>query len=113
MDEIFEKLISLKEEFVLTYQGDVSAFLGIAIVHNMKGHMEQTQPGLIDKIIMECGLETDSKQQKMPAVTVILQRDADGAQREHNWKYRTLIGMLTYLSMSSCPDIAFAVHQCA
>jgi hypothetical protein len=24
-----------------------------------------------------------------------------------------IVGMLTYLSMSSCPDIAFAVHQCA
>jgi hypothetical protein len=75
--------------------------------------MELTQPGLINKIIRECGLETDLKQHKTPAVTVILQRDADGAQREHNWKYRTLRGMLTYLSMSSHSDIGFAVHQWA
>ena len=106
-------VLSLQEEFVLTCDGDVGAFLGITIVRNAKGHLEFTQPGLIDKIIKECGLENDSKQHKTPAVTTILQRDADGAQREHSWKYRTLIGMLTYLSMSPRPDIAFAVHQCA
>jgi hypothetical protein len=70
-DEFLEKLIlSLKEEFVLTYQGDVGAFLGIAIVRHVKGHMELTQPGLIDKIFRERGLETDLKQQKTPAVTI-------------------------------------------
>ena len=106
-------VLSLQEEFVLTCDGDVGAFLGIAIVRNVKGHLELTQPGLIDKIIKECGLEHDSKQHKTPAITTILQKDSDGAQREHTWKYRTLIGMLTYLSMSSRPDIAFAVHQCA
>jgi hypothetical protein len=113
-DATLEKMIlSLQAEFVLTCEGDVGAFLGIAIVRNAQGHMELTQPGLIEKIIQECGLETESKQHKTPAITKILHRDSSGAQREHAWKYRTLIGMLTYLSMSSRPDIAFAVHQCA
>jgi hypothetical protein len=35
------------------------------------------------------------------------QKDASGPQREHQWSYCTIIGMLTYLSMSSHPDIAF------
>jgi hypothetical protein len=43
----------------------------------------------------------------------ILQADQDGPPREHNWNYRAIIGMLTYLSTSTRPDIAFAVHQCA
>ena len=64
------------------------------------------QPGLIKRIIAECGLETESKHHGMPAVTKILHKDKEG-------KYRTIIGMLTYLSMSSWPNIAFAVHQCA
>ncbi len=39
--------------------------------------------------------------------------DTTGPEREHTWNYRALIGMLTYLSTSTRPDIAFAVHQCA
>jgi hypothetical protein len=71
------------------------------------------QPGLISKIVEACGLEAESKRHDTPAETKILRKDIEGAQREHTWKYRTLIGMLTYLSVSSRPDIAFAVHQCA
>ena len=72
-----------------------------------------TQIGLIAKIIKECGLDSESKRHNTPALTKLLQKDSSGPQREHTWKYRTIIGMLTYLSMSSRPDIAFAVHQCA
>ena len=92
---------------------EVGAFLGIDIHRNDHGLMELTQPGLIGKIIQACGLESESKRHDTPAITTILRRDEHGAQREHAWKYRTLIGMLTYLSVSSRPDIAFAVHQCA
>jgi hypothetical protein len=36
-----------------------------------------------------------------------------GPEREHTWNYLTLIGMLYHLASSTCPDIAFAFHQCA
>jgi hypothetical protein len=49
----------------------------------------------------------------MDTSSEILQADHDGPSREHNWNYRAIIGMLTYLSTSTRPDIAFAVHQCA
>ena len=71
------------------------------------------QPGLIRKLITECGLETESKQHNMLAVAKILHKDEEGPPREAEWKYRTIIGMLMYLRMSSRPNIAFAVHQCA
>ncbi len=45
--------------------------------------------------------------------TDILHSDSSGPPRKHHWNYRSLIGMLTYLSTSTHPDIAFAVHQCA
>jgi len=48
----------------------------------------------------------------MPATT-ILHPGESGLDREHQWIYRTAISMLTYLSTSTCPDIAFSVHQCA
>jgi hypothetical protein len=114
VDTILDAMLaSLRDEFEITSDGDVGAFLGIAFTRTSQGHMVLCQPGLIAKIIKECGLDADSKQHKTPAITTILKRDASGPQREHDWKYRTLIGMLTYLSMTSRPDIAFAVHQCA
>jgi len=36
-----------------------------------------------------------------------------GPDREHSWNFHSVIGMLTYVSTSTHPDIAFAVHQCA
>ena len=47
-------IASLKTEFVLTEEGDASAFLGIDIKKNIDGYIELTQPGLIQKIIAEC-----------------------------------------------------------
>jgi hypothetical protein len=112
-DDILDSLItSLQKDFNLTTEGDVGAFLGIDITRNTNGFLELTQTGLIQKIISFCGLETESNEHKTPAST-ILHPDPSGPPRTHNWNYRTAIGMLTYLSTSTRPDIAFAIHQCA
>eukprot|EP00957_Ditylum_brightwellii_P167746 12770078-Ditylum_brightwellii.AAC.1 len=36
-----------------------------------------------------------------------------GPQRQHQWQYAFVVGMMMYLASNSRPDIAFAVHQCA
>jgi hypothetical protein len=41
-----------------------------------------------------------------------LPKDADGPEAHRMFNYPAVIGMLLYLSGHSCPDIAFAVHQC-
>jgi hypothetical protein len=104
---------SLKTEFNLTCDGDVGTFLGIQFTRSATGSLELTQPGLIAKIVKECGLDAESKRHNSPAMTKLLSKDSTGPQREHEWNYHMIIGMLTYLSMSSRPNIAFAVHQCA
>jgi len=112
-DDILDSVISsLKANFNLTSQGDVGAFLGIDIKHTTDGNLELVQPGLISKIITLTGLEEESNEHRTPA-TAILHADPKGPDREHTWNYRTIIGMLTYLSSSTRSDIAFAVHQCA
>jgi len=111
---ILDTLItSLQQEFILTVEGDVGAFLGIDVKRHNDGKLELLQPGLIRKIIDACGLTDSSNTHDTPAETKILQRDPLGPQREMQWDYRSIIGMLTYLSVSSRPDIAYAVHQCA
>lgn len=48
-----------------------------------------------------------------PVVGPLLSKDEDGPERKHEWKYRTLTGMLGYLQGTSRPDISMATHQCA
>ena len=48
-----------------------------------------------------------------PVVGTLLTRDEDGPERKHDWKYRTLTGMIGYLQGTSRPDISMATHQCA
>ena len=66
---------------------------------------------MIAKIIKTLGLE-DANSAPTPA-TNILTKDEDGEMREHDWNYRSVIGMLGYLQQTTRPDISFAVHQCA
>jgi hypothetical protein len=105
-------LASLEKDFVITSQGSVGTYLRIDIKHTLDGHLELVQSGLINKIISACGLQDQSAEHLTPA-TSILQADLNGPPRKHSWNYRSLIGMLNYLASSTCPDIAFAVHQCA
>jgi hypothetical protein len=65
-------IASLKKEFILTVEGDVSAFLGIDIKHHSDGRLELVQPGLINKTISECGLQENSHTHDTPSDTKIL-----------------------------------------
>jgi hypothetical protein len=47
-----------------------------------------------------------------PAEKAALRRDVDGPPASGQVYYASVIGMLLYLG-HSCPDIAFATHQCA
>jgi hypothetical protein len=98
LDSFVNSLIS---EFNLTCKGDVGAFLEIQITRSSNGQLTLTQPGLITKIVTECGLDAESKRHNTPAVTKLLSNDSSGPQREHAWNYRMIVGLLTYLSMSS------------
>lgn len=48
IEQVIEKL---KENFELTDEGDVEAFLGITIPRNKDGTIKMSQPGLIDQVI--------------------------------------------------------------
>jgi hypothetical protein len=103
--------ITLQQNFTLTSQGSVGAYLGIDIKRTPESYLELSQPGVIQKIIMACGVQDQSCEHITPS-TMILTADATGPPREHNWNFRFIIGMLNCLASSTQPDIAFAVQQC-
>jgi len=55
----------------------------------------------------------DCNKKWTPARTTPLGTDVKGQQFDAKWDYATAIGMLLYLSLNSCPNVQFMVHQCA
>jgi Reverse transcriptase (RNA-dependent DNA polymerase) len=110
-------ILDLKADSDLTEEGELSAFLGIQVDREEgedgKGpRFTLTQPGLTTRIIDALGL-TDANPAWTPTTQESLGSGLDSPLADESWSYRSLIGMLLYLSNNSRPDIAFAVHQCA
>ena len=116
-NDINKLVQSLHEEFQLTDEGeDIHQYLGILITKSSTG-IHLSQPFLIQRIIAAIGLtptDTRTTRHTTPADTrAQLHADHDGPDRKQEWSYRSIIGMLTYLTGTTRPDIAYAVHQCA
>ena len=105
-------LESLKDEFEMTVGGDVTAFLGIQFKCLSGGEIEMQQIGLIESVLKATGLQ-DCNPDKMPASQKPLGTDKNGPEFVEQWSYSSVVGMLLYLLINSCPEIAYAVHQCA
>ena len=104
--------------FTLTYDGDIDQFLGIVINHLDENIFQISHPFLIDRIISflnidtnDFGLGTNSKSTTMGKH--LLHKELSGNPRKENLKYRTSVGMVTYLQGNSGPEMSMAVHQTA
>jgi Reverse transcriptase (RNA-dependent DNA polymerase) len=102
---------NLKLDAELTEEGELAAFLGIQVSRD-GSQFTLTQPGLTDRIITALGLD-EANSTWTPTNQESVGSDPDGPTMVETWNYRSLVGMLLYLSNNSRPDIAFAVHQCA
>ena len=103
----------LKTDSDLTDEGELAAFLGIQVTRDATTkRFTLTQTGLTDRIIAALGLQ-DANPNWTPTAQEALGSDKDGPPFKESWNYRSVVGMLLYLSNNSRPDIAFAVHQCA
>ena len=108
-DEFFETLRKLKMEF--TQEDSITSYLGIKFEEDTKnGSFTLTQPGLIGKIIEATNMK-ESRTNAVPAVREALGKDPDGAPFRGPWNYRSIVGMLLYLSTNTRPDITYAVSQ--
>jgi len=88
-------------------------FLGIEMFKDEKGKLRLRQKGLIDRIIAAVGMDEYTNSAKTPAATTCVGADLGGKNRDKNWNYASVVGMLLYLAGNTRPDIAFAVHQAA
>ena len=111
---IIDKLVSdlRARGFTLTVEGSFSEFLGIQYRTINETTLEMTQQGLINKVLTAAGM-TDCNPNKVPALKAPLGTDPDGEPMSDEWNYRSIVGMLLYLSTNTRPDIAYAVSQVA
>ena len=111
-----ELIASLEENFTLTQDEEVAAYLGVDIqVDDANDEIRISQPFLIERIIKLLGDSVkDANVKDTPAIhKEILHKDESGPDRKQRWSYRSAIGMLNYLTATTRPDCLFASHQCA
>ncbi len=121
MDDIDQFVLSMQngpENFVLTDEGSIDKFLGIKIKCLGPKEFEVSQPFLIDHIMSF--LVTKPQEYKIHCsnkftltVAQVLNKDLHGKPRKKSWKYRTAVGMMSYLQGHTRPDILMPVHQTA
>ena len=102
----------LKDEFEMTMEGNVTAFLGIQFKRLSGREIKLQQIGLIKRVLKATGLQ-DCNPDKMPASQKPLGTDKNGPEFAEQWSYSSIVGMLLYLAANSCPQRAYVVHQCA
>ena len=69
---------------------------------------------MIESILQDLGLQNTEKGREIPALsTKILTMDESGPEMKEGFHYRSVIGKLNFLEKSTCPDLAYSVHQCA
>jgi len=99
----------------LEQEDDAAAFLGVKFDRDSEtGMLEMKQTGLINRFIEALGLDDGYACGKhTPAKTKPLVKDGDGVAAVEGFSYRSVVGMLLYLSGHTQPDITYAVNCCA
>ena len=97
--------------FTLTMDDTLESFLGIKFKRHDDGSFSLTQPALIEKIMEATGMVDCNRSPTPAAPKQPLGKDPDGEPMTDTWNYRSVVGMLLYLSTNSRPDISYAVSQ--
>jgi hypothetical protein len=121
MDDIHQLVLSVQngpENFFLMDEGSIDKFFGIEIKRLDPKKFEISQPFLVDCIVTFLGIkpqeyEVHCNDKFTPAVAQVLNKDLHGKPRKKSWKYRTAVGMMSYLQGHMRPDISMPVHQTA
>jgi hypothetical protein len=88
-------LEQLKEQFMMTDEGDVHNYLGVEMnIDAETDSIKMVQPYLIQRIIEDLGASVkDCNIKSTPAVAKeILHKDENGPERKQSWNYRSVIG---------------------
>ena len=98
---INREIVSLKQSFKLTNEGELQDYLGTCLMKHSDGHIKLQQKKMINNCLDMSGMGPSSKNVKThdtpPEFSKILHANKDGDTRKHTWNYRAVIGCLNYL----------------
>ena len=109
---IDDVILSLNDTLLLEGEEDMAGFLGMNISRNEDGSKEiiaMTQTGLVDRILQTMDM-LDSDVKYTPADKEPLHKDLMGEPCYESWEYRSIVGIMLYLTGSTRADIVYAVH---
>ena len=109
-DEFIEAL--RKDGLELTVEGTFTEYLGIKYDKIDTDTIKMSQEGLIQKIIDATRMK-GCNPHPVPTTVEALGTNEGGNYMSDDWNYRSIIGMMLYLSSNTRPDIAYAVSQVA
>ena len=113
-DRLIKSLHEGPENFDFTDDGDLDKYLGVDVKRHDDGRIELTQTHLIQRFLEVIGMDIEKVNPRAtPAIKPLLFKDLEGSIRKCTWNYRQAIGMLNYLTATTRPDLAMAVHQAA
>ena len=97
----------------VTFDGDISDFLGVKITKLPDSTIELTQPHLIESILRDLRLDIGQATPKdTPAsVTKTFRGYPDSDAFDRHFDYRSVVGKLNQLEKTIRPDISYSVHQ--
>ena len=115
IDQGIKDLHSAKSCFKMEDQGTVNDFLGIQVKYNNKGEITLMQSQLTTSILTDLHLQCNNIIACITTAlsTVLLQKDPEGKPMCPEFNYHSVIIKLNFLEKSTCPDLAYTVHQCA
>jgi hypothetical protein len=113
--EIESFVNTLRDDYKLTLNNPdpIDNFLGIHFSHQDNGELHMSQTGLIDAVTESAHIPKGRLKKTPTPATATLHTGTEGLTRQDSWNYPSTIRQLNYLAQNSCPDISFAVHQCA
>ena len=113
-DDLIKALREGHENFDFTDDGNLEKYLGVDVKRHKDGRIELTQKHLIQRLLEVIGMDPKTVNSRTtPAIKPLLYKDLDGLIRKYSWNYRQAVGMLNYLTSTTRPDLAMAVHQTA
>lgn len=109
LDELMKIKRSLTQEFEMDDMKELGHFLGLKVERNMEeGTLTINQSQYVDSLLKRFGMQ-DCRPVSTP-LEVNLKLEKNESEPETKHPYRELIGCLTYLMLSSRPDISSAVN---
>ena len=113
-NQINEVKLSLAKNFNVKNLGELSYFLGVKILQGRKaGTIWIGQPICTEGVLEKDGMKNCKPVASSADAGLKLTKGTEHSEYVEEKHYQSMVGSLLYLSMRTCPDIAFAVRRAA